>query len=73
VINNGVHICMEPIGPFTLKLEFSFMVDFDMMLIGLLYGLEGLQPRIRGRFGYVVQFKLFFYLCYMCVDNDGCK
>ncbi len=44
MINNRAHICIEPIGPFTLKLEFSFTVDFDIMLIGLLYGLEGLEP-----------------------------
>ncbi len=44
------------------------MVDFDIMFIALLYGLGGLEPWIRGRFGCVVLFKLFFYY----VDNDGC-
>jgi hypothetical protein len=67
VINDVAHICIKPIGPFTVELKISFMVDFDIVFIALLYGLGGLEPRIRGRFGCVVIFKLFFYyVLYVC-------
>jgi len=43
-LKDEAHICIEPIGPFTLELEFSFMVDFNILFIALLYGLRGLEP-----------------------------
>ncbi len=44
MIKDGPHISIQPIGPLTLELEFSFMVDFNIMFIALLYDLGGLQP-----------------------------
>ncbi len=38
------HICIKPIGLFTLKSKCSFMVDFNIVFIKLLYGLERLGP-----------------------------
>jgi hypothetical protein len=69
--NNGAHICIESIGLFTLKPKYLFMVDFDVVFIELLYGLEG--PDLDRRwFRCIILFKLFCIMCDMCVDNDGC-
>jgi hypothetical protein len=69
--NKGAHICIEPIGFFTLKPKCLFMVNFDVVFIALLYGLEGLDLD-RRRFRCVILFKLFCIMCDMCVDNYGC-
>ncbi len=64
--DNGVHICIKPIGLFMLKPKCSFLLDFDMIFIALLYGLEGLDPyRSVVWMCYIIQ--IIFVLCVICM------
>jgi hypothetical protein len=58
--------CIEPIGFLTLKPKSSFMVDFDMIFITLLYGLEGLDLN-REAVCMCNTFQAIFVLCVTCV------
>jgi hypothetical protein len=58
--------CIEPIGFFTLKPKCSFMVDFDMIFITLLYGLEG-RDLDRKAVCMCNIFQAIFVLCVTCV------
>jgi hypothetical protein len=63
---------IEPIGLFTLKPKCSFMVDFNMIFIALLYGLGGPDlDREVISMCYTIQ-AIFCIMCYMCVDDDSC-
>jgi hypothetical protein len=58
--------CIKPLGLFTWKPKCSFMVDFDMMFIALLYGLGGLDlDREAICMCYTIQ--AILVLCVTCV------
>jgi hypothetical protein len=60
------HICIKPIGVFILKSKCSFMVDFDIVFIKLLHGLERLGPSTWMMWlCYTIQD--IFVVCIICV------
>jgi hypothetical protein len=64
--------CIKPIGHFNLKPKCSFMVDFNMIFIALLYGLGGPNlDREAVWMRHTIQ-AIFCIMCYICVDNDSC-
>jgi hypothetical protein len=62
VINNRVHICTWPIGPFNLELKCSFMMDFHMVFLTMLSTLRRPKPQIGG-----VVLDAMYHSKYLCV------
>ncbi len=64
--NNGVHICIKPIGLFTLKPKCSFLLNFDMVFIAFLFRLGGPDP-YRGAVWMCYIIQVIFVLCVICM------